>query len=505
MLNVEMLSTGDEVLHGQIIDTNAAWLADFFFNQGLPLTRRNTVGDDLDALVAILRERSEQADVLIVNGGLGPTSDDLSALAAATAKGEGLILHPEWLETMTRFFAERGRPMAESNRKQAEIPASAEMINNPVGTACGFAIQLNRCLMFFTPGVPSEFKVMVEQEILPRLRQRFTLPDPPVCLRMTTFGRSESELAQSLNPLTLPPGVVMGYLNLGSCKWTGDAHTDALIEATINNYTIEWKKADAVIKREKYNITNGDELPQTGVIQMAKVYIAKKRKLKVGDKMAGRHGNKGIVARIVRDEDMPFLEDGTIVDICLNPLGVPSRMNLGQIYETVLGWAGRELGLKFATPIFDGASLDQINEYTAKAGIPHSGRTYLYDGGTGEKFDQPATVGVIYMLKLGHMIDDKMHARSIGPYSLITQQPLGGKAQFGGQRFGEMEVWALEGFGAANILQEILTIKSDDVMGRAKAYEAIVKGENLPKPGIPEAMNVLLHELRGLALSVKLE
>ena len=300
-------------------------------------------------------------------------------------------------------------------------------------------------------------------------------------------------------------GVVMGYLNLGSCKWTGDAHTDALIEATINNYTIEWKKADAVIKREKYNITNGDELPQTGVIQMAKVYIAKKRKLKVGDKMAGRHGNKGIVARIVRDEDMPFLEDGTIVDICLNPLGVPSRMNLGQIYETVLGWAGRELGLKFATPIFDGASLDQINEYTAKASIPHSGRTYLYDGGTGEKFDQPATVGVIYMLKLGHMIDDKMHARSIGPYSLITQQPLGGKAQFGGQRFGEMEVWALEGFGAANILQEILTIKSDDVMGRAKAYEAIVKGENLPKPGIPEAMNVLLHELRGLALSVKLE
>ncbi|MEA1118641.1 nicotinamide mononucleotide deamidase-related protein YfaY [Klebsiella pneumoniae] len=226
MLNVEMLSTGDEVLHGQIIDTNAAWLADFFFNQGLPLTRRNTVGDDLDALVAILRERSEQADVLIVNGGLGPTSDDLSALAAATAKGEGLILHPEWLETMTRFFAERGRPMAESNRKQAEIPASAEMINNPVGTACGFAIQLNRCLMFFTPGVPSEFKVMVEQEILPRLRQRFTLPDPPVCLRMTTFGRSESELAQSLNPLTLPPGVVMGYrssMPIIELKLTGPA------------------------------------------------------------------------------------------------------------------------------------------------------------------------------------------------------------------------------------------------------------------------------------------
>lgn len=233
MLNVEMLSTGDEVLHGQIVDTNAAWLADFFFNQGLPLTRRHTVGDDLDALVAILRERSEQADVLIVNGGLGPTSDDLSALAAATAKGEGLILHPEWLETMTRFFAERGRPMAESNRKQAEIPASAEMINNPVGTACGFAIQLNRCLMFFTPGVPSEFKVMVEQEILPRLRQRFTLPDPPVCLRLTTFGRSESELAQSLNPLTLPPGVVMGYrssMPIIELKLTGPAdQRDAML------------------------------------------------------------------------------------------------------------------------------------------------------------------------------------------------------------------------------------------------------------------------------------
>ena len=233
MLNVEMLTTGDEVLHGQIIDTNAAWLADFFFNQGLPLTRRNTVGDDLDALVAILRERSEQADVLIVNGGLGPTSDDLSALAAATAKGEGLILHPEWLETMTRFFAERVRPMAESNRKHAEIPASAEMINNPVGTACGFAIQLNRCLMFFTPGVPSEFKVMVEQEILPRLRQRFTLPDPPVCLRLTTFGRSESELAQSLNPLTLPPGVVMGYrssMPIIELKLTGPANQrDAML------------------------------------------------------------------------------------------------------------------------------------------------------------------------------------------------------------------------------------------------------------------------------------
>ena len=294
------------------------------------------------------------------------------------------------------------------------------------------------------------------------------------------------------------------FLNVAADKWCGDALLNLLVEKTINNYIIKYKEADAVLKRDKYNLTNGDELP-AGIIQLAKVYIAKKRKLRVGDKMAGRHGNKGIVAKVVRDEDMPFLEDGSIVDIVLNPLGVPSRMNLGQIYETVLGWAGRELGLKFATPIFDGASLEQINEYTAKAGIPRSGRTYLYDGGTGERFDQPATVGVIYMLKLGHMVDDKMHARSIGPYSLITQQPLGGKAQFGGQRFGEMEVWALEAFGAANILQEILTIKSDDVMGRAKAYEAIVKGDNLPPAGIPESLNVLLHELRGLAISVKLE
>ncbi len=294
------------------------------------------------------------------------------------------------------------------------------------------------------------------------------------------------------------------YQNLSSGKWVGDDRIDVLVEKAINNFTIKWKEVDASVKREQYNLTNGDELP-TGIIQLAKVYIAKKRKLKVGDKMAGRHGNKGIVARVVRDEDMPFLEDGSIVDIVLNPLGVPSRMNLGQIYETVLGWAGKELGLKFATPIFDGASLEDIGEYTDKAGVPRAGLTYLYDGGTGERFDQPATVGVIYMLKLGHMIDDKMHARSIGPYSLITQQPLGGKAQFGGQRFGEMEVWALEAFGASHILQEILTIKSDDVMGRAKAYEAIVKGDNLPKPGIPESLNVLLHELRGLALSVKLD
>ena len=250
-------------------------------------------------------------------------------------------------------------------------------------------------------------------------------------------------------------------------------------------------------------MTVGDELP-TGIMKLAKVFLAKKRKLKVGDKMAGRHGNKGIVAKIVRQEDMPFLDDGTPVDIVLNPLGVPSRMNLGQIYETVLGWAGEKLGVKFATPIFDGASLDQINEWTDKAEVPRLGRTVLYDGGTGEQFDQPATVGIIYMLKLGHMVEDKMHARSIGPYSLITQQPLGGKAQFGGQRFGEMEVWALEAFGAANILQEILTVKSDDVMGRAKAYESIVKGENMPTPGIPESFNVLLHELRGLGLNITL-
>ena len=296
----------------------------------------------------------------------------------------------------------------------------------------------------------------------------------------------------------------MDYFVVMTDKWTDDDRINSLVSQTVNNYILKWKECDAQVKREQYNITNGDELPN-GIIQLAKVYIAKKRKLKVGDKMAGRHGNKGIVARIVRDEDMPFLADGSIVDIVLNPLGVPSRMNLGQIYEAVLGWAGRELGVKFATPIFDGASLDQIKEYTDQAGVPTNGLTYLYDGGTGDKFDQPATVGVTYMLKLGHMIDDKMHARSIGPYSLITQQPLGGKAQFGGQRFGEMEVWALEAFGASHILQEILTIKLDDVMGRAKAYEAIVKGDNLPKAGIPESLNVLLHELKGLALSVKLQ
>ena len=286
--------------------------------------------------------------------------------------------------------------------------------------------------------------------------------------------------------------------------WTDDDRINRMISKLITNYLRKSKEIDSELRRKKFDITIGDELP-SGIMQMAKVYIAKKRKIGVGDKMAGRHGNKGIVSRVVRQEDMPFLEDGTPVDIVLNPLGVPSRMNLGQIFETVLGWAGRELGEKFATPIFDGASLDDLNEWTDKAGLPRYGKTYLYDGGTGDRFDQPATVGVIYMLKLGHMVEDKMHARSIGPYSLITQQPLGGKAQFGGQRFGEMEVWALEAFGAAHILQEILTIKSDDVMGRSKAYEAIVKGDPMPNPGIPESLNVLLHELRGLGLSITLE
>ena len=294
------------------------------------------------------------------------------------------------------------------------------------------------------------------------------------------------------------------YDTLNLSKWTNDAHKNDMIRATIVNYLRKYKELDAELRRKKYDISIGDELP-SGILKMAKVYIAKKRKIGVGDKMAGRHGNKGIVSRIVRKEDMPFLADGTPVDIVLNPLGVPSRMNIGQIFEAVLGWAGRVMGEKFATPIFAGASLDDLNEWTDKAGLPRYGKTYLYDGGTGERFDQPATVGVTYMLKLGHMVEDKMHARSIGPYSLITQQPLGGKAQFGGQRFGEMEVWALEAFGASHVLQELLTIKSDDVVGRSKAYEAIVKGEPMPTPGIPESLNVLLHELRGLGLSINLE
>ncbi len=303
---------------------------------------------------------------------------------------------------------------------------------------------------------------------------------------------------------TLERLTAIDYTTVQVNNWTKNDHINDLVRQVILNFLHKYKQYDAVNKRKKFNLTIGDELPN-GIVQIAKVYIAKKRKIRVGDKMAGRHGNKGIVSRIVRQEDMPFMADGTPVDIVLNPLGVPSRMNLGQIFETVLGWAGKELGVKFATPIFDGAKMDDLNHWCDKAGIPRYGKAYLYDGGTGERFDQTATVGIIYMLKLGHMVDDKMHARSIGPYSLITQQPLGGKAQFGGQRFGEMEVWALEAFGASHILQEILTVKSDDVLGRARTYEAIVKGAPMPKPGIPESLNVLLHELRGLALNVSLD
>jgi DNA-directed RNA polymerase subunit beta len=325
-------------------------------------------------------------------------------------------------------------------------------------------------------------------------------------------GRASQGVENHFREVLIPKGTkftlkilqATEYMSINPGNWTTDDDKNDQIRTLFHNYNIRMNDIIGDYKRKKFAVTIGDELP-TGIIKLAKVYIAKKRKLKVGDKMAGRHGNKGIVARIVREEDMPFLADGTPVDIVLNPLGVPSRMNLGQIYETILGWAGKKLGRKYATPIFDGATLDQISSEVNEAGIPSFGHTYLYDGGTGERFDQPATVGVIYMLKLGHMIDDKMHARSIGPYSLITQQPLGGKAQFGGQRFGEMEVWALEAYGAANILQEILTIKSDDVMGRAKAYEAIVKGDPMPTPGIPESFNVLMHELRGLCLNVTLE
>ena len=294
------------------------------------------------------------------------------------------------------------------------------------------------------------------------------------------------------------------YQNVNPLGWTEEAKTDDHINTLLHNYNIKYNEELGRYKREKFNISIGDELP-AGVLKLAKVYLAVKRKLKVGDKMAGRHGNKGIVAKIVRQEDMPFLEDGTPVDIVLNPLGVPSRMNLGQIYETVLGWAGEKLDKRYATPIFDGASVDEIAEQIAKANLPTFGHTYLYDGETGDRFDQKATVGIIYVIKLHHMVDDKMHARSIGPYSLITQQPLGGKAQFGGQRFGEMEVWALEAYGASNILQELLTLKSDDIIGRAKTYEAIVKGDNIPRPGVPESFNVLVHELRGLGLDLQFE
>ncbi|MEP1489312.1 MAG: DNA-directed RNA polymerase subunit beta [Algibacter sp.] len=326
-------------------------------------------------------------------------------------------------------------------------------------------------------------------------------------------GKTAQGIFNDLGEEVLPKGkkftlkmlnAVDDYAHLVSGKWTTDDHTNKLVADLIHNYKIKENDLQGSLRREKFTISVGDELP-AGIIKLAKVYIAKKRKLKVGDKMAGRHGNKGIVARIVRQEDMPFLDDGTPVDIVLNPLGVPSRMNIGQIYETVLGWAGQKLDRKYATPIFDGATIEQINGFTDEAGIPRYGHTYLYDGGSGKRFDQPATVGVIYMLKLGHMVDDKMHARSIGPYSLITQQPLGGKAQFGGQRFGEMEVWALEAYGASSTLREILTVKSDDVIGRAKTYEAIVKGEPMPDPGLPESFNVLMHELKGLGLDIRLE
>ena len=326
-------------------------------------------------------------------------------------------------------------------------------------------------------------------------------------------GKTSQGVLNDLGEEVLPKGKkysmkmlnsVDDFAHLVGGSWTTDTDTNALVADLLHNYKIKLNDLQGNLRRDKFTISVGDELP-AGIMKLAKVYIAKKRKLKVGDKMAGRHGNKGIVSRIVRHEDMPFLEDGTPVDIVLNPLGVPSRMNIGQIYETVLGWAGLKLGRKYATPIFDGATLEEINKYTDDAGIPRFGHTYLFDGGTGQRFDQPATVGVIYMLKLGHMVDDKMHARSIGPYSLITQQPLGGKAQFGGQRFGEMEVWALEAYGASATLREILTVKSDDVIGRAKTYESIVKGETMPEPGLPESFNVLMHELKGLGLDIRLE
>jgi len=326
-------------------------------------------------------------------------------------------------------------------------------------------------------------------------------------------GKTCQGVVNELGEVVIPKGkkfsqkqlnAIEDYSSISTTGWTTEKQKNILVNDLIHNFNIKLNDLKGVLRRKKFTLSVGDELP-AGILKLAKVYIAKKRKLKVGDKMAGRHGNKGIVARIVRDEDMPFSEDGKPVDIVLNPLGVPSRMNIGQIYETVLGWAGQKLGTKYATPIFDGASIDEITELTNKAGIPEYGHTYLYDGGTGERFDQPATVGVIYMLKLGHMVDDKMHARSIGPYSLITQQPLGGKAQFGGQRFGEMEVWALEAYGASNILREILTVKSDDVIGRAKTYESIVKGKVMPEPGLPESFNVLLHELKGLGLKISLQ
>ena len=394
--------------------------------------------------------------------------------------------------------------------KDASLKATPSLSGTVIGTALysKVAKESNR------KGAKSDLKAKIEiaeEEFMQKaeaLRAKFISKLATLVEGKKSAGISDLygvELVPKGNDITLADiNAIENFENINSSKWTTDKNTNLLIKELIGNYCIAHKEAAARHRRVIDKIKIGDELPN-GVMQLAKVYVAKKRKIRVGDKMAGRHGNKGIVAKVVRDEDMPFLQDGTPVDIVLNPLGVPSRMNLGQIYETVLGWAGEQLGVKFSTPIFDGADLDSICKYTDEAGIPRYGKTYLRDGGTGDWFDQPATVGVIYMIKLGHMVDDKMHARSIGPYSLITQQPLGGKAQFGGQRFGEMEVWALEAFGAANILQEILTVKSDDVTGRSKTYEAIVKGDLMPTPGIPESLNVLLHELRGLGLKVTLD
>jgi DNA-directed RNA polymerase subunit beta len=371
----------------------------------------------------------------------------------------------------------------------------------------------------FQRAVKDKTKRIRDKEDIARLEADFTVKYDDLKSHLVeklftlVNGKTSQGVKNDLGEEVLPKGKkftqkmlnsVEDYAHLTKGSWTTDSILNDFVSELIHNYKIKLNDLQGSLRREKFTISVGDELP-AGIVKLAKVYIAKKRKLKVGDKMAGRHGNKGIIARIVRQEDMPFLEDGTPVDIVLNPLGVPSRMNIGQIYETVLGWAGQKLDRKYATPIFDGATLDQINELTEEAGLPQFGHTYLYDGGTGERFDQPATVGVIYMIKLGHMIDDKMHARSIGPYSLITQQPLGGKAQFGGQRFGEMEVWALEAYGASATLREILTVKSDDVLGRAKTYEAIVKGDPMPEPGLPESFNVLMHELKGLGLDVRLE
>lgn len=329
-----------------------------------------------------------------------------------------------------------------------------------------------------------------------------TLTEDKVSLGVKDY--TDAEIITKGSSFTVATLMNIDYEGIQSANWTGDARIDGMIQKLIMNYIRKDKQMQAELSRRKFAITIGDDLP-SGILKMAKVYIAKKRKIQVGDKLAGRHGNKGIVSKVVRMEDMPFLEDGRPVDLVLNPMGVPSRMNLGQIFEAILGAAGQKLGVKFATPIFDGAKLADLKEWTDKAGLPNLCSTYIYDGETGERFDQPATVGITYFLKLGHMVEDKMHARSIGPYSLITQQPLGGKAQFGGQRFGEMEVWALEAFGASHVLQEVLTIKSDDVTGRSKAYEDIVKGDPMPTPGIPESLNVLLHELRGLGLSIKLD